>query len=509
MNLYIFSLFFLLGGTFSQESKATYNSLLFGVYDDGTLTTEAQTFDSSVGGALTFILTRSPVVVPRGTARLLYNLDPLYDIIAVVGLGPKTAAYDPIEDVDLKLENIRTAVAAGVRKVRDAGERNVLVDSCGDATAAAEGAFLALFSFDEYKTTKTPILVTVAPYSPANKNAWDRGAILAEGQNIARSFMETPANILTPTEFSLRIQELFEPFSSTVTVFVHDKAWAEAQGMGSFLSVALGSAEPPKFVEVHYNNSVTPNEPPIIFVGKGITFDSGGISLKSPDNMGEMRADMTGAAEAIAAVYTLAKLGERVNVIALAPLTENMLGASATKPSDVVFAMNGKSIQIDDTDAEGRLVLADGLAYANIQYDPIAIVDIATLTGSIGTALGAGASGVFTTSDTVWTALHAASVQTGDRVWRMPLYKIYGDQMKVSQLADLNNVNTVSGSAGANTAAAFLQEFAEITNWAHLDIAGVFTNEGQVPYLGNGMSGRPIRTLVQFVSRFLIITGTD
>jgi len=234
-------------------------------------------------------------------------------------------------------------------------------------------------------------------------------------------------------------------------------------------------------------------------VGKGITFDSGGISIKPSANMDEMRADMGGAACVLSAVYTAARLKLPVNIIALMPLCENMPSGRATKPGDVHTAMNGKTIQIDNTDAEGRLILSDALCYAET-FQPHGIIDMATLTGAMMVALGSSATGVFTNSKVFWEAMHQAGGRTGDRVWRMPLFKHYTKQVTECHLADVNNIGTSGRYGGACTAAAFLKEFVKNENWMHMDIAGVMSNSSDVPYLGKGMSGRPTRTVAEFLS---------
>ena len=416
--------------------------------------------------------------------------------MSVVGLGSEDAGINELEEIDEKRENIRAAVAAGARSLRDLGSEvdEIVVDDCSDPEAAAEGGVLGLYYYDELKSENyKKRQVKLTPLNASNE--WQRGVILANGQNIARKLMETPANLMTPTRFGEIATELGTPLG--VKVIVHDEAWAKSKKMGSFLSVAQGSDEPPVFLEMHYNNA--PNGKPLALVGKGITFDSGGISLKPSSNMDKMRADMGGAANVLAAVITLATLKAPVNVIGLTPLTENLPSGKATKPGDVHVASNGKSIQIDNTDAEGRLVLADGLHYAH-SFDPQAIVDLATLTGAMNVALGSAATGVFATSTAYWNVLHDAGVRTGDRVWRMPLFNHYTKQTTDSQLADVLNIGKHAGQGGACIAAAFLREFVTHPNWLHMDIAGTMENKDEVPYLSKGMAGRPLRTLVQFVN---------
>ena len=433
----------------------------------------------------------------KGKSRLFYDISPDHPLIAVVGLGPNDASFNELEQVYENHENIRAAVAAGARALREASVDEILVDDCHDPQAAAEGGTLGLFVYDELKSSahkKRKVKLSLLHPNETKTAAWERGVILANGQNLARRLAETPANLMTPAIFTETARELSEPLG--ITVKIHDRAWAEEKRMFSFLSVANGSDQPPFFLEVHYNNA--PDTKPLVLVGKGITFDSGGISIKPRVNMDKQRADMHGAANVFACVITLATLKAQVNVIALAPLTENLINGKATKPGDVVIASNGKSIQIDNTDAEGRLVLADALHYAH-SFDPQAIVDIATLTGAMTTALGSGATGVFSSTSHYWNLLQEAGTKTGDRVWRMPLFNHYTKQTTDSQLADVINIQKSGGAAGgACVAAAFLREFVTHPNWMHLDMAGVKENSDEVPYLAKGMSGRPLRTLVLF-----------
>lgn len=309
--------------------------------------------------------------------------------------------------------------------------------------------------------------------------------------------METPANHMTPTIFADTVKQRLG--AANVEVVVHDEAWAKEKKMGSFLSVTNGSNEPARFLELTYRGSQ--DEQCVALVGKGITFDSGGISLKPSANMDQMRADMGGAANVVSTILALAQLKAPVHVKGFVPLCENMPSGTATKPGDVVYAMNGKSICVDNTDAEGRLILADALCYAST-FNPKFILDIATLTGAIKVALGDCVSGVFSSNNKLWETIHEAGSQTGDRVWRMPLFKHYSDQMCDHNGYDLNNLGKGKGG-GSCTAAAFLREFVpKGTPWLHVDIAGVMGDCSDQSYTGSkGMSGRPMRTLVEFVTK--------
>ncbi|KAG5848250.1 hypothetical protein ANANG_G00096480 [Anguilla anguilla] len=488
----------------SQNYWHAKKGLVLGVYekekDDESLrfTEAAESFDRSLSGKLRELLSISGPALKKGKSRVFYGVHQDFSGVVVVGLGKHSAEVCGKENWDSCKENIRAAVSVGCRLLQDLELGEVEVDPCGDAQAAAEGAVLGLFQYDEFKQKKkTPVKTQL--HGSSSTAAWQRGVLYAEGQNLARRLMEAPANHVTPTFFADCIQQELSPFSDKVAVHKRQQSWIEEQKMGAFLSVSKGSEEPPVFLELHYKGSLESGQPPLVLVGKGITFDSGGISLKPSSGMDAMRADMGGAATVCSAVVTAAALKLPINIIGLAPLCENMPSGKANKPGDVVRAKNGKTIQVDNTDAEGRLILADALCYAH-SFNPKAIINAATLTGAMDVALGSAATGVFTNSDWLWSRLHKASIVTGDRVWRMPLFQHYTRQVTDCQLADLNNIGKYSRSGGACTAAAFLGEFVTAPHWAHLDIAGVMSNKDEVPYLRKGMSGRPTRTLVEFAA---------
>ncbi|XP_018420076.1 PREDICTED: cytosol aminopeptidase [Nanorana parkeri] len=492
-----------------SQSAQCYNTgrkgLVLGVYEKNkaeeslVFTQAGDRFDNIVSGKLRDQLTRSGSSLKKGKSRIFYGLHEEFPSVVVVGLGKESAGFNQHEVWNERKENIRTAVSVGCRQLQDMEFEQVEVDPCGDAQAAAEGALLGLFEYDELKKKKKK-LVSTRQYGSQEGEAWQKGVSYAEGQNLARYLMETPANYMTPTKFAQIFEEKLESLGGNVKVFTRSQQWIEEQQMGAFLSVAKGSDIPPVLLEIHYTGSPDPKEPPLVFVGKGVTFDSGGISIKPSSGMDAMRADMGGAATVSSAILTAATLKLPINLIGLAPLCENMPSGRASKPGDVVRAKNGKTIQVDNTDAEGRLLLADALCYAH-NFNARAIVNAATLTGAMDVALGSAATGVFTNSSWLWTHLQEASAVTGDRVWRMPLFEHYSKQVTESALADLNNVGKYSRSGGACTAAAFLKEFVTVPHWAHLDIAGVMSNKDEVPYLRKGMSGRPTRTLIEFADR--------
>lgn len=471
------------------------------------LTPAGLEFDARVGGRLTALLTGvAGSKLSAGAVRVFYDLDPAFPVVCVTGIGAVDASQASLEELDVGRESVRVAVSKGAVTCRDLGLGELVTDPCGHADAAAEGVALGLFSFDELKAEKKRKAAIAARLHDGVRSErggrdtelWRRGLCYAEGQNLARRLMEMPANKMRPVDFAAVAQERLAGMSNCEVV-VRDRKWIEREKMGAFLSVSRASAEEPVFLEVKYKGAEA-STPAVALVGKGVTFDTGGISLKPPLNMDLMRGDMGGAACMLASVWTAAKLAMPVNVHVFMPLCENMPGGRATKPGDVVTARNGKTIQVDNTDAEGRLILADALLYAQEQA-PACVIDAATLTGAMGVALGAGAAGVFANSPLLWQRLQACGAVTGDRVWRMPLFHLYSSQMTKAHLADINNVSKQGGAGGACTAAAFLREFVKPgTLWAHLDIAGVMENKDEVAYLGKGMSGRPTRTIVELLA---------
>ncbi|XP_068259227.1 cytosol aminopeptidase isoform X1 [Nyctibius grandis] len=478
--------------------------LVLGIYssekEEGAaqFTSAGDAFDRLVSGKLRELLSVCGPPLKKGKTRIFHGLHQDFPSVVVVGLGKKNAGVNDQENWNEGKENIRAAVAVGCRQIQDLEIPYVEVDPCGDAQAAAEGAVLGLHEYNELKQKKKPV-VTPQLHESAESEAWQKGVLYAEGQNLARYLMEAPANYVTPIKFAEHIEQKLRSFSN-VKVHIRPESWIAAQQMGAFLSVAKGSAEPPIFLEINYLGGANTNDSPLVFVGKGVTFDSGGISLKLSSGMDAMRADMGGAATVCSAIVTAAALNLPLNIIGLAPLCENMPSGKANKPGDVVRAKNGKTIQVDNTDAEGRLLLADALCYAH-NFNARAIVNAATLTGAMDVALGSAATGVFTNSSWLWTHLYEASILTGDRVWRMPLFEHYTKQVTDCPLADLSNIGKYSRAGGACTAAAFLKEFVTASHWAHLDIAGVMSNKDEVPYLRKGMAGRPTRTLVEFAAR--------
>ncbi|KAI9012489.1 hypothetical protein CLU79DRAFT_770196 [Phycomyces nitens] len=452
----------------------------------------------------------------QGDIRILYNIGGVKQV-AVVGLGKKSG-----EDQAKVQDAVRTAAATGVRALQNQGAEYIGVDVSVDPHGASEGASLAQFTFDKLKVEKARRKeIVVGPFSESSVEdiAWQSGQIYGASQNLARMLMTSPANLMTPKLFSDEVAYLLAGLEKT-DVLVHDEEWAARNNMNAFLSVSKGSQEPLRFLEIHYKGGKE-SDPTHALVGKGVTFDAGGISLKPSNNMALMKGDMGGAATVAGALYGIIKLGLPVNVVAVTPLCENMPSGDATKPGDVVKAMNGKSIEVLDTDAEGRLILADALYYVTSKYKPTSVIDLATLTGAMDVALGEVFAGVFTNSDDLWKKLDKAGQTVSDPFWRMPLNAGYLKEMRTSSVADLNNLGK-GRSGGACSAAAFLKEFvagletpveapgpqdaAEVVEttgdsiaWAHIDIAGVMDSQSTHGYHIKGMSGRPTRALIEYI----------
>ena len=371
--------------------------------------------------------------------------------------------------------------------------------------AIAEGAIVADFDIDFYRSDRKDLsiesltVLTPEPIAPATQTAFNEGLILAESQNFARTLINEPGNILTPTELGRRTAAMAADFGLTCEVHSIDKI-LELK-MGAFAAVTQGSSEPPALIVLRYEPPTPPpaNSPTLGLVGKGITFDTGGISIKPADSMDKMKYDMAGAASMIAAMRAIAQLKPAVRVLCVVCSCENMPDGRAYKPGDVITAMSGKTIEIINTDAEGRLVLADGLHYAQT-LGATHLLNAATLTGAIGTALGQINAGLFSNNDaTTQRFLDALSI-TGEKFWRMPATDDYRDQIK-SQIADIMN-STGSRYGGATTAAMFLKEFVNETPWIHLDIAATTWLDDAKPWQSKGPSGIAIRTITEWVRSF-------
>ncbi len=421
--------------------------------------------------------------------------------LLLVGLGKQAKAT---------ANSVRTAAGTAVRYTKPRGIR-ALVFALPDseiplhagARAAAEGAFVGDFDSDTYRTDRKDQSVqsftAVAPAAsekPAIEAAFAEGTIVGESQNFTRALVNEPGNVLTPTEFGKRAATMAEETGLQWDVYSTDKL--RELKMGAFLSVAQGSAEPPALIVLRYEPEGVTDGPILGLVGKGITFDTGGISIKPADNMEKMKYDMAGGAAMLGAMRAIALLKPRVRVVCIVCATENMPDGKAQKPGDVQTAMSGKTIEIINTDAEGRLVLADGLAYAK-QLGATHLIDAATLTGAVAVALGQINAGAFSNDDATFEKFNTALTTSGEKFWRLPLSDEYAEMIK-SDIADIKNTGGRYG--GSITAAEFLKVFAEDTPWIHLDIAALAWIDENKPWIAKGPSGVAVRSILEWVRSY-------
>jgi leucyl aminopeptidase len=412
---------------------------------------------------------------------------------------------------DINFETIRKVAGTATRFLRSKGARSIAtlrrsqLDLERSVQAFVEGALMGLFEPDMYKTENKEerrideiIIVTSAEGAgDALANGVERGHIIAEAVNLARELSNEPSSTLTPTELAERSREVASKYGLDIDVL--DEARMKELGMGALLGVARGSDEPAKMIVLRYEPDGTEpmgNDAEIIaIVGKGITFDTGGISIKPAENMEKMKYDMSGAAATLAAMQAIAQLKPNVNVIGVMPTAENMPSGRAYKPGDVLRAMGGKTIEVINTDAEGRLILADAITYAR-KLGATKIIDLATLTGAVSIALGPFNVAIMGNDQAFIDEVRQAAKEVGERFWQLPMDDDYREFIK-SDIADIKN----SGGryAGTITAAWFLREFVDDTTWAHLDIAGTAWENERKPYMSKGPTGVAIRTLINYV----------
>lgn len=402
---------------------------------------------------------------------------------------------------------LRKVAGAAVRALKPRSLRSLAFGvpeqaAAEDAVKAViEGALVGNFDPDTYKSDRkdqsvNSLTVVASGNQTALQKAMDEARIIGESQNFTRELVNEPSNRMTPTILGKRAQEMCKEVGLKCEVYGADKI--KELKMGAFWGVAQGSDEPPALIVMRYEPAGAAEKPVLGLVGKGITFDTGGISIKPADGMEKMKYDMAGGATMIGVMRAIALLKPKVKVIGIVCATENMPSGKAQKPGDIQTAMSGKTIEIINTDAEGRLVLADGLCYAR-QLGCTHLIDAATLTGAVVVALGYANAGVFASDDNMYQKFSQAAGDAGEKMWRLPLGDEYLEAMR-SQIADLQNTGGRWG--GASTAAAFLQEFAEDTPWIHLDIAGTAWMEDSKPWIAKGPSGIAVRSLIEFARDF-------
>ncbi len=473
--------------------------VVIGVFEPRKLTEAGELVDSASKGYIGDIIRRGDMEGKAGRTLLLHNVPGvLADRVLLVGLG---------REKDFKEREYRAAIHSAVTMLNETGAFDATIylteapvkkrDSSWRVRQAALVAQDAVYRFDAMKSKKDEVRRPLRKLTLAverrnelgsGETAMNEGEAMARGVALAKDLGNLPGNICTPAYLAQCAQDLAREAGFSCKVL--ERKDCEELKMGSFLSVANGSRQPPKFIVMEYRGGGK-DEKPIVLIGKGVTFDTGGISLKPGEGMDEMKFDMCGAASVLGTFKALAALKLPLNVIGLVPATENMPGGAATKPGDIVTTMSGQTVEILNTDAEGRLILNDALTYAE-RYEPDCVVDIATLTGACVIALGHVATGLYSNTDSLARELAHAGDDAHDRAWHMPLWDDYQEQLK-SNFADMANIG--GRPAGSVTAACFLSRFAKKFEWAHLDIAGTAWKSGAA----KGATGRPVPLLTHFL----------
>jgi leucyl aminopeptidase len=475
--------------------------VVVGVFDNRKLSLSAELIDRASNGYISEIIRRGDMEGKLGATLLLHNVrGTLADRVLLIGLG---------KERDFRDREFRAAIRAAVKLLNETGSYEAVLYLTEEKVKRREVvwrvehavvvAMEAVYRFEQLKSQPTEVrrplrkLTLSVPQRSdltAGEKAAAQGLAIAHGMDLTRDLGNLPGNVCTPTYLAERAQQLATEFPD-VQVKVLERKECEELGMGSFLSVSRGSDEPPRFIILEYMQSQRKQAKPCVLVGKGITFDTGGISLKPGADMDQMKFDMGGAGAVLGTLRAVAEMKAQVNVVGLIPACENMPSGHATKPGDIVTSMSGQTIEILNTDAEGRLILADALTYAE-RYEPEAVVDIATLTGAMVISLGHVASGLFSNNETLARALLTAGDDAYDRAWQLPLWDDYQDAL-ASNFADFANIG--SRAAGSITAACFLSRFTKKYDWAHLDIAGTAWKEGKE----KGATGRPVPLLTTWL----------
>jgi len=458
--------------------------------------------DKALDGAISQLISQGEIKGKLSEITIIHSLGKLPAArVVVAGLGKQQA---------LSQDKVRGVVAETCRFLRQKGIDSIATVSQGAGIAGislesavqavTEGALLGVYSFRRHITKEAEYgeikeLTIVEPDEtklPLLEQALYKGKVVAEATNLARDMVNEPANHMTPSHMAEIAAKLAESYKLELDILEQEQM--QELGMGALLGVAQGSRQPPKLIVLHYKGGDS-TQLDVALAGKGVTFDSGGISIKPSEGMGEMKGDMAGGAAVMAAMSAIAQLKPKINVAAIIPATENLPSDNALKPGDILTAMNGKTIEIISTDAEGRLILADALSYTK-KLDAKHMVDVATLTGACRVALGDMCSGAFGNNQELVDKVIAAGAEAGEPIWQMPMYEEYKEQNK-SDVADIKNVG--GRYAGAITAAQFLAEFVGDTPWVHLDIAGTSMSQKERAYLVKGATGVPVRTLVNLI----------
>ncbi len=486
--------------TGSSAARQSTDCVIVGAYSKRGLNSAAEAIDAAADGYLSKLAKSGDLPGDKGETTLLRDLPGVKaKRVLVVGLGDKD---------DFCLRQLEAATESGVRALSKTSVKSIslnlgsnterFTDSARVASACIAAAHRALYRFDQLKSKqpKTTSKIGKIEFGFSSRAACNKAKpafktanAIAEGVNLTKDLGNLPPNICTP-DYLAKTSRKFASDYKKVTVQVMGMKDLKRLGMGAFISVTQGAERPPRLIVMHYKGAAA-KEAPVALVGKGITFDTGGISLKPPAGMDEMKYDMCGAGSVIGAFKTIAMLQPKLNLVAVVAACENMPSGTATRPGDIVTTMSGQTVEILNTDAEGRLILCDALTYTK-KFKPKAIIDVATLTGACVIALGEHFSGLMSPNDGLANDLLQSGVQAGDTAWRMPVTEEYQSPLS-SNFADFANVG--GRPAGATTAACFLWRFMKDQNWAHLDIAGSAWKSGSK----KGATGRPVGLLVHYI----------
>ncbi len=486
--------------TSNAPEKQRTSALVVGIYENEKLSPSAQRIDKISEGFLSKLIHQGDFTGKVGQTLLLFSLPGIKaERLLLMGCG---------KEDQLTTKNLRQSWSNAVKTLQDCGATEAVVcllelkvkddDVVQRARLIAETAAHALYRFDHTKSKKDPpktplnkltLLLEQRSQQTAIEQGLRWGQAIGNGVKLARDLGNLPGNICTPAYLADEARKLAKEHKH-LTVKVLEQADMEKLGMGALLAVSRGSRQPPKLIILEYKGAPK-KQKPIVLIGKGLTFDAGGISLKPGERMDEMKYDMCGGASVLGTIKACAELELPLNVVAVVPSSENMPDGNANKPGDILTSLSGQTIEVLNTDAEGRLILCDAITYSK-RYDPEVVIDVATLTGACVIALGAHASGLLSNHQALAESLLAAGQSSGDRAWQLPLWEEYQRQLD-SNFADIANIG--GREAGTITAACFLARFTEEFHWAHLDIAGTAWLSGKE----KGATGRPVPLLTQYL----------
>jgi len=487
----------------SKIEEFADEAMVLSHFEGEELSEVAQRIDEKIDGLIRQVLQFGDFKGKANEIAMIYTLGKIgAKRLFLVGLGKRS---------EVNREKVRGAYAEVAKRVRNADLKRFAVPLVGDdvplelaayVESLIEGIYLALYQFTPFKTVerekikevdKVTLVFEERQRLPEIRQAVKTATTICHAVYFARDLVSTPANELTPSDLAQEARTIATTRKKITCEVLGPKEMKEL-GMNALLGVASGSHQPPKLIILSYRGN-RKDKAPLVLVGKGLTFDSGGISIKPSEKMDEMKSDMAGGAAVMGAIMAVADMNLPVSVIGLIPATENLPGGRALKPGDILKSLSGQTIEVINTDAEGRLILADALSYAG-RYKPAAIIDIATLTGACIIALGDEVIGLMGNNESLIGRIKKAAEITNEKVWELPLWEEYGEMIK-SDVADYKN--SAGRPAGTITAAAFLSKFVGDYPWAHLDIAGPAWREKEKAYLPKGASGVGVRLLVQFL----------